>query len=63
MDGLDRLSIEEFINNPAQCIALIMLRECFKFGVPEKCPWKILLEMEYDKKEEEEQDRESGLIG
>jgi len=62
MDSLDRSNIEKFIQDPIKCIGLIMLKEFYNYGGSLECPYKKLLKEKYEKEQEHQQERESGLI-
>ena len=61
MDHLDKVKIEELIDNPEECGYRVMLREFFQYDVPLACPYKAMLKAFYETIRKKEDDRESGL--
>ena len=62
MDASDKSNIEKFIYNPMKCTGLIMLKEFYDCGSPRDCPYKKQLKQRYENEQEQQQERESGLI-
>ena len=60
MDGLDKMHIEEMIDDPIECQYRVLLREFFSYDVPLACPYKSMLKAFYNNMVDQQTD--SGLI-